>query len=430
MQMDAKSPYYRYLPWIILLSGIAFYFFVFVLRVSPSIMTHELMEAYHIDARSFGNLAASYFYIYAPMQILVGILMDRYGPRRLLTSAAVICSLGMYFFASTDQIFVAEIGRLMIGFGAAFVFVGVLKLATIWLPLNRFSIIAGSTVSLGMCGAIAGDILLTALVTHEGWRLASFLLAITGLILAIIIFIFVRDINHQHMASNVDDELPSFMQIYRGLVKIMHSKQIWINGLIGALLYMPITCFAESWQIPYLNHALGMSNHDAALAASMLFFGWVIGSPIVCWFSEKIQQRRLPITIGASVATILITYLIYIPDIEFHRALILYFICGFFCSSQVLSYSISREITEVSLAATAIALTVTIIMCSGLIVYIIGTILALVWSGDNIGTLPVYSVSNYQIAFSLIPIGLLIAVFLTFFLKETYCKSAAISTDL
>ena len=119
------------LPWVICGLGALFYCYEYLLRISPSVMMSDLMQAYHINATVFGNLAAFYYYAYTPMQLPVGILMDRYGPRRLLTFACLACALGSYLFAHAFHIELAQIGRFMVGFGSAFAFVGVLKLATI-----------------------------------------------------------------------------------------------------------------------------------------------------------------------------------------------------------------------------------------------------------------------------------------------------------
>ena len=176
------------LPWFICILGALFYCYEYLLRVSPSVMTHQVMKTYHLEASSFGNLSAMYYYIYIPMQLFVGLLLDRYGPRRLLTMATIACAIGVYFFAATHILFLAEIGRFLMGFGSAFAFVGVLKLAIIWLPPQRFALVTGFTVMLGMIGGMLGDVFLTSLVHMEGWKLTCFLAAIFGVLLALIIF--------------------------------------------------------------------------------------------------------------------------------------------------------------------------------------------------------------------------------------------------
>src|SRR6056297_3113727 len=147
--MIRQSKFIKLLPWFICSLGALFYAYEYFLRITPSVMTQELKAFYHIKDEALGSLSAYYYYIYTPMQLLVGLLMDRYGPRRLLTLATISCVVGSIMFASTHQLYVAELGRLFIGFGSAFAYVGVLKLGTIWLPKRHFGTFTGLATALG-----------------------------------------------------------------------------------------------------------------------------------------------------------------------------------------------------------------------------------------------------------------------------------------
>ncbi len=419
-QLQAK--WVTWLPWIICSLAALFYFYEYILRIAPSVMTQQVMVTYHLNARTFGNLSAYFYYIYAPLQLVVGMLIDRYGPRRLLTAAVLICSLGSFLYASTHSLVVAEIGRLLMGLGSAFAFVGVLKLATIWLPSNRLALVSGATVAAGMLGGVLGDHILTTLVAHQGWKLTWYFIAMIGLILTLAIFLVIRD--HNHPSCRVDCEpAPRFREICSGCWQLMKNKYIWLNGLIGLLLYLPVSGFAEAWQIPFLRQTARYTHSQAAMATSMVFLGWAVGAPIIGWISDTIKQRRLPITIAATAAAILLAYVIYVPHISRSLGYSLLFVFGFFSSAQAIAFPISREISPNVFTATAIALTNAIIMLSGISVWIIGTLLESTWQGDVINGVHAYSASDYQMALIILPLALVAAVFLTFFMPETYGKS-------
>src|SRR5256885_7523890 len=116
-----------------------FFFYAFLQRVSPSVMVEELMRDFAVGAAVLGNLSAFYFYAYAGLQIPVGLLMDRIGPRRLTTAAAALCAVGSFVFAASDSVAVASLGRALIGAGAGFSFVAALTVATQWLPPQRLA---------------------------------------------------------------------------------------------------------------------------------------------------------------------------------------------------------------------------------------------------------------------------------------------------
>ena len=110
--------------------GAFFYCYEFVLRIIPGALQSELSAAFgHISATTFGQLSAFYYFAYSPMQIPVGMLMDRFGPRRLLTFACLCCTLGSWMFADISSMLVAGCGRFLVGFGSSFAFVACNALA-------------------------------------------------------------------------------------------------------------------------------------------------------------------------------------------------------------------------------------------------------------------------------------------------------------
>ena len=109
--------------------GALFFGYAFIQRVAPSIMTNELMRDFTVGGAALGSLSAFYFYAYASIQLPVGILTDRYGPRKLMSVAAALCAVASVGFAFSDSLFTASIGRAFIGATVAFGFVGTLAIA-------------------------------------------------------------------------------------------------------------------------------------------------------------------------------------------------------------------------------------------------------------------------------------------------------------
>ena len=411
------------LPWLMCGLAALFYCYEYLLRVAPSVMTSDLMLTYHIDAAALGNLIAFYYYIYTPMQLPVGLLMDAYGPRRLLTIAGLSCAVGAYLFASTDIFFIAAFGRFLVGFGSAFAFVGVLKLATLWLPPERFALISGLTTALGMIGGMLGDIILTVLINKNGWRLSSYWAACFGIILTLCMFIFLRDgKSKKGNTEHLHQELPALKDILCTLARIIRNPQIWINGLIGCLLYLPTSVFAELWGVPFLSQALHFSPSAAANAVSLIFLGWATGSPIAGFISDTLRQRRLPMTIGAAVAAILFSIVLYVPHVPVYAVCIIFYLFGFFSSVEVITFAVGREISSSKAAGTAIALTNMLVMIGGVIFQPLVGVLLQWQGGETVEGLHIYSADAYQYALAVLPLGLMLTVFLSFFLKETHCK--------
>jgi len=150
-------------PWVICTLGMLFYCYNYFLRVSPSVMQSDLMQSLHITAYQFGTLAGFYYFIYTPMQVPAGMIYDRFGARIVQFFACLTAVIGVGVFISAQTLAGACAGRFLIGLGTAFAYIGVLKLASVWLPPNRFATVAGLTTAFGMLSAIFSDKYLTAL---------------------------------------------------------------------------------------------------------------------------------------------------------------------------------------------------------------------------------------------------------------------------
>jgi MFS family permease len=410
-------------PWLICGLGALFYCYEYLLRIAPSVMMVDLMQAYQIDATTFGNLAAFYYYAYTPMQLPVGVLMDHYGPRRLLTLACLVCAGGSYLFGQALYIGLAEIGRFLVGFGSAFAFVGVLKLATIWLPPRRFALISGLTTSLGMIGGMFGDIYLTSLVNQIGWRSTILLSAAAGVLLAVAICLVVRD-RHDGDAqvADVADKV-HFKDVLIGAVKIFKKPQIFLCGLVGCLLYLSLSSFAELWGIPYLQVAHSLTKQQAALSVSMVFLGWMFGGPLVGWFSDAIGRRLLPLMLGAIGGTVSIGILLYWQSLPLIAINILLFLFGLFAAAEVVVFAIARESCPNHLSASALAIVNMLVMMGGVLFQpLTGYFLDLTWTGSLVDGVRHYTAESYKIALISLPIAFVLAFLLSLFMNETYCK--------
>ena len=167
-ELDAARRKQIYLGSLICAIGAMFYCYEFILRIIPGALQSELSAAFgHISASTFGQLSAFYYFAYSPMQMPVGMLMDRFGPRRLLSFACMCCTLGSFMFSYSSSMLIAGSGRFLVGFGSSFAFVGVLSLAMHWLPRRYFSLVAGLITTLGMLGLVYGEVKITEMaVTH------------------------------------------------------------------------------------------------------------------------------------------------------------------------------------------------------------------------------------------------------------------------
>lgn len=406
---------------LICLLGAAFYSYEYLLRICPSVMTSELMGHYNINAPALGALSGSYYWAYVPMQLPVGILMDKIGPRRLLSLACLICVLGTYLFIGSKILWVGFLGRFLVGFGSAFAFVGVLKLAAMWLPQSKFAMFAGLTSALGTIGAMFGDVLLTHWVNTAGWYNTLHYAAIAGIVLAVILYLFIRDAKHPMLIS--PEGVPEESRSYRELFGILLNPKVWLVGLIGCFIYLPTTVFAEFWGPAYLQHAKFLSAEQAAEGVAFLFMGFTLGAPSFGWLSDFLHTRRKLLMASAISGLCIVSTILYVPNLSVLQINGLLFLLGMSYSAQTLVFTISSELSPSSAEGTAVAVTNMIVMLGGNFLQpLVGLLLDYSWhrTSSVVSAVHVYSLQDYQFAMGLMPVGMVLAFFLTLALRETY----------
>lgn len=402
--------------------GAIFYCYEYFLRVAPSVMFSEIIEHYQIEAVAFGNLVAFYYYAYTPMQLPVGVLMDRFGARIILTLACALCAIGTFLFVATPTLLVAQLGRFLVGFGSAFAYVGVLTLASSWLPSRAFAMFAGIASSLGMLGAISGDLTMTILVEEMGWKSTLSYAGIIGLILTPIIWIIVKDKPHMTQSGKIVDK-PKEWHPLAGLYTIAKKPQMWLNGLIGSFMFLPIVAFAELWGVPFLKEGKGFTAQEAAFGVSMVFLGFAIGGPFWGWLSDSIRRRLMPMMLGALLSSATLSVSIYLNTLGYSAILFFLFLVGFFSSAQILVFALGRDNNLHHHTGTAMAFTNMLVMIGGAILQpSIGYLLDLSKSLQPVAERMNYTINDYHSAMLVLPISLFVASLMICLLKETYCK--------
>lgn len=421
------------LPWLICGMGMLYYCYNYFLRVSPSVMQNELMQNFHITAYQFGNLAAFYYYAYTPMQVPAGMLFDKFGARQVLFFACLTAVTGLGVFITADNYALAALGRFMIGLGTAFSYIGTLKLASIWLPSNRFATAAGMTTAVGMSSAILSQNYLTKVVQLVGYKQALGSVLFIGIALSIAIYFMVRNrpknqLNSQgHLAAPMD-----LSQLMKSLRLIFTNPQMWIIGGISCLTYLPASVFLDLWGIPYLKTVYHLSPEQAAYISSCAFVGWIIAGPTMGAFSDKIKRRRTPLLFAGTAGAAMLTVVFYMPGLSFTELSLAFFMLGFSCGAHPICFAIGKENNPIQISGTAVAATNMLTMAGGALFQpLIGKLLD--WHANGaVGPngLPFYSAQDYSFALSVIPMGVACGVILCMFLKETYCRSQAKEEDI
>jgi predicted MFS family arabinose efflux permease len=383
-------------------------------------MMSDLLSHFSITASSFGLLTAFYYFAYAPMQVPVGLSVDRIGVRRSLLMASIISTSGVFIFSIAPSYSIALMGRFMLGFGAAFAYVTALKIAAEWLPKKYFATATGMVTSFGMISAIFTDTYLTHVVSVDGYVRAMQFPVFAGAVLILLIILFVRD-KKSDIESSRTRTVPSSREIFQHLGKIVRNPQMWIIGVIGAFLYLPASMFLDVWGIPYLQNVYHLSAQDAAYGISTMLTGWICSSLATGAFSDLLGTRKIPLVIATFGSATVCAFILYMPGLPIAALFLLLFFLGVMCGPHPLCFTLSKENCVNQVSGTAVSFANFVIMMGGFIFQpVVGRLLDLGWNGGMDGGHRIYSAHDFTLALSILPICLLIAGLLTLGIRETF----------
>lgn len=400
-----------------------FFLYEFMLRTILGTIQLPLMKELHISVVEFALISSTAYQImYGVMQIPVGIIADRYGLKRTLLFAALVCSVGNLGFCFVHDFKLALLFRLMMGLGASFGFVGLLLAVYDWLPRKNIALFIGLSQFLGTLGPMLAAGPLKALLVSNiiGWRGIFSILAIIGSLIAILILFFV-DKNKQVNSKFYILSKP--VSILSNLQRLIRQKQIWWIGLYSASVYFSIEYLSENEGITFLMHK-GFSPTFSAYLITVSWLGYAVGCPILGYLSDKLKQRKPLMLYSAVLVLISLSMIIYLPLNQL-MMMCSFFLLGIGASGPSISFAIVSEHCEdtdlsVGLAFTNALITFFSALCAPLIS------MMLIPKSQT-----AHLLANYQQTFSIM-IGFAFISFLVcrFMIKETFCKSVAENTIL
>lgn len=405
--------------WLVWGLAAAFYFSDYMARVAPNVMHVYLQRSFNINEAGFGILMASFYIPYVIMQIPVGLIVDRFSIRWLLTIMSLITALGCCIFGLADELLTASLGRMLIGFSASFAFVCALRLATSWFPPSMLGLLAGLTQALGMLGAAAGAVPVSFLVGFIGWRHSMLVVAFLFIALATLLYQYVQD---KPGAKAQRKKFNQHMTILDSLKIILSNRQTWLNALYAGFLFAPTAVIGESLGAAYLQFGRNLNMHAAAFAISLIFIGWGVGGPLSGWLSDKIGRRKPIMLVSAGMGLLLSSLFVFYPTLSQTSAYIIFFTFGLTNTGVAIAYAVATEQHNRNVAGTVIGFTnMASILIGASLQPLVGWLLDLN-AGERSFQVSNLLLSDFQYGLKFLPLCSLIALILAIMVKETYCK--------
>lgn len=390
--------------WMI---GVSFVLFQFFLQLSSGVIIDKIMQETNISAFKAGMLSSAFYYVYTTLQVPVGILFDKYKTHILLSLAALTCSLGCVLFSHSHHILFLFYGRLLIGAGSAFAFVGLSHVLRQHFPLKQFSFMIGLSETLGFIVTVFGLIGLGALVSRWGWRGFINGAALAGVVIAAALWRYIPEI-----PCESEPKQPSVLQ---SLWKVLKTGKLWITGLFTGLSFALITVFAALWAISFIQVKLQCGLQEASILDAMLFLGAGLSCPLYGYLVNYCSKRRPLMMFSCFSTALLFLVMLYVP-IQNHWVFgALMLVMGLCCGAYMLAYTIANELSPPGALSTSTGFVNTLaVITTPVLQPLVGYILDLQAHNHP----ETYWISDYQSALLLIPFCLVLAGILVLFLPE------------
>jgi sugar phosphate permease len=409
--------------------GAALYLVGFFHRVAPAVITRELAAEFELTAAALGNLSALYFYSYVLIQIPTGVLVDRYGPRRILALGAAGAAAGALLFAGASSFTFVGLGRLLIGASVGVAFVAMMKLSTHWFHPSRFAVVAGLALGTGMVGALGAGAPLRWLADGFGWRAVILAAAAATALLAVAIWLVVRDDPEERgYASFLPGRHRDAPQhtMMGGLARVLRSRNVLLICFMNGGVSGPVLTFGGLWGVPFLVTHYGLTTAGAAGMCSLLLLAWGVGGPLLGALSDRLRNRRPLYAGGAAVATLAWLVVLLVPGLPLALLAVLLAAAGAASGVIMIGYAYAKESAPAALAGTTGGVTNMVNMTGGMVMQpAVGWVLDRAWDGGLDGAMRVYSFDAYRMGFALMLAWLAAVVIVTAFTRETHCRQQA-----
>ncbi|MER7394372.1 MFS transporter [Streptomyces sp. NPDC000151] len=283
--------------------GVAVYFVAIIYRTSLGVAGLDAAERFHINASALSTFSILQLLVYAGMQIPVGLMVDRMGPKKVLILGATLYTVGQLGFALSGSYGMALISRALLGCGDAMTFISVLRLGTRWFPARRGPMIAQIAALIGMSGNLVSTLVLARLLDTLGWTPTFAGSAVCGIAVIALVLLFLKDHPEGFEPAPAGPSAAGGSYVRQQISQCWREPGTRLGMWVHFTTQFPAMFFLLLWGMPFLVEAQGLTETAAGglltlIVVSNMASGLVYGQVIA-----RHHAARMPLALGTVGAT-------------------------------------------------------------------------------------------------------------------------------
>jgi len=267
------------------------YFLSFFFRNVNAVISKDLAGEFALSSADLGFLTSMYLLAFAAFQLPLGVLLDRYGPRRVVAALLCVAAAGALIFGLARDFTTLSIGRALLGLGVSGGLMGAIKAFTLWFPLNRLALLNGLYLAAGGIGGLSATAPAEALLGPLGWRVLFFVLAAMSVGAALLIFTVVPEKELPGKGSSLRDQIAGFREIFA-------SAPFWRIALGLVVCHSGYLALQGLWLGPWLYDVAGQPRSAVGYYLLITAFAYTVGSVFFGVSSERLARA------GVSILTV------------------------------------------------------------------------------------------------------------------------------
>jgi len=273
------------------------FFLSILLRYVNAVIARDIAADFSLSPSDLGLLTSVYFLVFAAFQIPLGVLLDRFGPRRVLATLLLFAAAGGLAFGLARDVNELALGRALLGLGVSGCLMGSIKAFTLWFPLSRLATLNGWILAIGALGAMAATAPVEAIAGASGWRMVFYLLAGCAAAISALIFFVVPE-------RALPGAGETWSRQFSEIGGILQSVFFWRVALALIVVHGAYQALQGLWLAPWLIDVGGLTRPQVAnaLLASSIAYG--VGSVVFGTLADRMAQRLLAFKVGMALAVL------------------------------------------------------------------------------------------------------------------------------